>query len=245
MSQSIGVFDSGVGGFTVYQACVKRYPQHSFVLLADQMHLPYGDKSKEELHAILDAMMDIFRSLSITTILIACNTLSSLLDAPTRQRHHDLTLISIIEPTLTRIPKQGSLMLLATQATLQAGKYQAALLAQDASRVIIPVNGRQLAKHIEDGDEEHIQAFLTTYVFPHQVDFIVLACTHYPLIGHKITNVMDVTLIDSIDAMSDMVQGLPQSCAPSRIYATANASAFAAKISRLFHENHEVHVWLK
>lgn len=245
MSQSIGVFDSGVGGFTIYQACVKRYPHHSFVLVADQMHLPYGDKSQAELHVILDDMMMIFRSLSISTILIACNTLSSLLDAATRQRHSDLTLISIIEPTIRCIPNDGSLMVLATQATLQAGKYQQALLAQDASRLIITVSGGQLAKDIEDGDDLRIRAFLNTHVFIHDVDHIVLACTHYPLIGPLISAHMQVNLIDSIDAMCDMVQGLPMCSAPSRIYATAHATAFAHKINRLFHESHEVLLWSK
>ena len=240
MGHPIGIFDSGIGGFTIYQACVKRYPHHSFVLLADQMHLPYGDKTKAELLEILDTMLNAFRSLRIKTILIACNTMSSLLDQQLRSHYADLNLLSIIEPTLSKIPKQGSLMILATQATLNTGAYQKALLKDDPNRFLVSVSGRQLAKLIEDHDDVAIQSFVTSQVIPHQVDHIVLACTHYPLITHTILQQKHVNVIDSIDAMVDLVKDQPTCDQPSRILTTADPYLFSQKIARLFHEHHEV-----
>lgn len=240
MSHSIGIFDSGVGGYTIYQACVKRYPQHSFVLLADQLHLPYGDKSQEELTEIFEVLMDKFRSLQIHTILIACNTMSSLLNDELREKHQDMNFISIIEPTLSLIPSVGDVMILATQATLNSRRYQDAIHRDDPNRRVVEVWGRQLAKHIEDGDETSIQAFIQEHMNQHQVDHIVLACTHYPLIRSQILEHMSVNLIDSIDVMANMIQDAPQSAVPNKVYTTANPELFKSKIKRLFDEEVEV-----
>jgi glutamate racemase len=240
MSHSIGIFDSGVGGYTIYQACVKRYPQHSFVLLADQLHLPYGDKNQEELKDIFDVLMGKFRTLHIHTILIACNTMSSLLNDDLRQQHHDMNFISIIEPTLSLIPSVGDVMILATQATLNSRRYQDAILRDDPNRRVVEVWGRQLAKHIEDGDESSIQSFIQEHMIHHQVDHIVLACTHYPLMRDQIHQHMNVNLIDSINVMSDMIQEKPKSDEPNKILTTANPELFKVKIKRLFDEEVEV-----
>jgi glutamate racemase len=240
MSDSIGIFDSGVGGYTIYQACVKRYPHHSFVLLADQLHLPYGDKSQVELKEIFDVLMNHFRALDVHTILIACNTMSSLLDDELRNQYPEMNLISIIEPTLSIIPEDGDIMVLATQATLSSNRYQEALRIQNPSRTIIEVWGRQLAKHIEEGDEASIESFIQEYMVSHRVDHIVLACTHYPLIRSHISAHMSANLIDSIDVMSSMIKNTPGSKHPNKIYTTANPELFEAKIKRIFNEDVKV-----
>jgi glutamate racemase len=237
MSDSIGIFDSGVGGYTIYQACVKRYPHHSFVLLADQLHLPYGDKSHVELKEIFDVLMNHFRSMDIHTILIACNTMSSLLNDEMRNHYPDLNFISIIEPTLSIIPEDGDVMILATQATLSSKRYQEALISQSPKRRIVEVWGRQLAKHIEEGDEASIETFIQEHMVSHHVDHIVLACTHYPLIKSQISQHMSANLIDSIDIMSQMIANTPACTLPNKIYTTANPELFKAKIKRIFDED--------
>jgi glutamate racemase len=243
MNHSIGIFDSGVGGYTIYQACVKRYPQHSFVLLADQLHLPYGDKNQEELKEIFDVLMSKFRALNISTILIACNTMSSLLNDEIRKEYQDLNLISIIEPTLSLIPKEGSVMVLATQATLYSHRYQDAIRLQNPQRKIVEVWGRQLAKHIEESDEESIQSFIQEYMIQHHVDHIILACTHYPLIRSQILEHMNVNLIDSIDVMASMIQDTQPSNESNKVLTTANPEQFKAKIKRLFDDDVMVSLW--
>ena len=239
MSQ-IGIFDSGVGGYTIYQACVKAYPHHSFVLLADQFHLPYGNKSKPELQTIFHSMMEVFRSLNITTVLIACNTMSSLLSDELRSSYHDLKLISIIEPTLSLIDPQKSLLLLATKATLNSGKYQTALKAMNPHIEMIEVWGQDLARWIEEEESDVIEEFVKHFIGVHSTQQIVLACTHYPLIKAVIAQHSSALLIDSIQVMVDQVDPNETSSLPSLVMTTAYPQRFAQKIHRLFNEDCEV-----
>ncbi len=241
MSNRIGIFDSGIGGYTIYKACVEKYPHHAFALLADQLHLPYGDKSKDELLEILDSMMNGFRSLDIHVVLIACNTMSSLLTEDIRTKYHDLTLISIIEPTLSLVESSLDVLILATQATLSSNIYQRELKKKNPYRDIIEVWGRNLAKLIEQGDEASIIDFVDAYIAPHHVSQILLACTHYPLIADHIRKVSDATLIDSINVLSDCAKDYPPSSESSIIIATAQPEGFQSKIKRLFNDDVEVH----
>lgn len=237
MSNRIGIFDSGIGGYTIYKACVEKYPHHAFVLLADQLHLPYGDKSKDELLDIFDSMMNVFRSLDIHVILIACNTMSSLLSLEVRTKYEDLTLISIIEPTLSLVDPTLDVLVLATQATLTSNIYQNELRNQNPHRQIIEVWGRNLAKLIEEGDDQSIEAFVDAYIAPHQVSQILLACTHYPLIAGHIKKVSDAALIDSIEVLSDCAKEYPTFDEPSLILASSEPHTFQSKIKRLFNDD--------
>ena len=239
MSQ-IGIFDSGVGGYTIYQACVKAYPHHSFVLLADQFHLPYGNKSKPELQTIFHSMMEVFRSLDVSTILIACNTMSSLLDDELRTMYPDLKLISIIEPTLSLIDPQKSILLLATKATLNSGKYQKAIKFMNPQVELIEVWGQDLARWIEEEESDVIEEFVKQSISIHSVSQIVLACTHYPLIKEVIAQYASAHLIDSIQVMVDQVDPNETSSLPSVVMTTAYPKRFAQKIVRLFNEDCEV-----
>jgi glutamate racemase len=241
MSNRIGIFDSGIGGYTIYKACVEKYPHHAFVLLADQLHLPYGDKNRDELLDIFDSMMNAFRSFDIHVVLIACNTMSSLLNDEIRASYDDLTLISIIEPTLSLVDPSLDVLILATQATLSSYIYQNELRKINSHRDIIEVWGRNLAKLIEEGDEESIIAFVDDYIAPHDVSQILLACTHYPLIADHIRRVSEAKLIDSITVLSDCAKHYPTSNESSMIIATAQPDGFQSKIKRLFHDEVEVH----
>ena len=241
MSNRIGIFDSGIGGYTIYKACVEKYPHHAFVLLADQLHLPYGDKSREDLLDIFDSMMNAFRSLDIHVVLIACNTMSSLLSLEVRAKYEDLTLISIIEPTLSLVDDGLDVLILATQATLSSNIYQRELISKNPQRQVIEVWGRNLAKLIEEGDEEAIESFINDYIAPHSVPQILLACTHYPLISHQIKKVSDAILIDSIEVLSLCAKDYPPSRESSMILATSNPQGFQSKIKRLFQDDVQVH----
>jgi glutamate racemase len=241
MSNRIGIFDSGVGGYTIYKACVKKYPNHAFVLLADQLHLPYGDKSKEDLLVIFNDMMNVFRSLDIHVVLIACNTMSSLLTQDVRIKYADITLISIIEPTLSLVDDALDVLVLATQATLSSNIYQRELRMKNPLREIIEVWGRNLAKLIEEGDDHAIKAFVDEHIAPHRVSQILLACTHYPLITDYIKKVSEAVLIDSIEVLSDSAKNYPPSNEPSLVIATIQPQVFQSKIKRLFHDDVVVH----
>jgi len=237
MSKRIGIFDSGIGGYTIYKACVNQYPHHAFVLLADQMHLPYGDKSKEELLAIFDDMMKIFRSLDVEVILMACNTMSSLISDELRKQYDDLTLISIIEPTLSLVNQEQDVLVLATKATLSSHLYQNALKHVNPHRQIIDVWGRNLAQLIEEGKEDDIKCFIMEYIHPFHVPQILLACTHYPLMAPLLKEVSNATLIDSIQVLSEKAKDYPMCDLSSLIITTKKPQLFQEKIKRLFEDD--------
>ena len=176
----IGVFDSGIGGFTVASALYEKH-QFELVYLADQAHLPYGSKDPSELLKLVSQNINWFISQDIGTILIACNTVSSLINE-LRELFPKLNLISIIEETVKQIQNEKKLLILGTNQTVQSLSYLKLLNNDiDSKQVALP----ELASLIEDfADDEVIYNYLKPLLKPYKKEGrrLVLACTHYPLV---------------------------------------------------------------
>ncbi|HJQ25758.1 MAG TPA: glutamate racemase [Blastocatellia bacterium] len=213
----IGIFDSGVGGLTVFRALERRLPNESLIYLGDTARVPYGTRSPEtvERYAIEDA--GFIRSKNIKVIAIACNTVSAL--AANRLREaFDVPVLGVIRPGARRAvaaTRSGYVGVIATEGTVASGAYERAMLALNPKLEVISRACPLFVPLAEEGwlnhpvtrqvAEEYLKEMRAS-----RVDTLVLGCTHYPILRPLIDEVMGdhIAFIDSGEAVADEVAHL-------------------------------------
>lgn len=203
-SRPIGVFDSGVGGLTVLHECLVTLPQEDFVYLGDHARLPYGPRPLEEVRGFSREIGAFLERQDVKLIVVACNAATS---AALPQLQAELTVpaIGVITPeayAAVRTTRNRSIGLLATQLTVDAGRYARLVRDLDAGVAFHPVACPRLVPLIEGDDPygEETEAAVREYAAPLKeagVDTVILGCTHYPLIRPILQRVFgrDVTLV--------------------------------------------------
>lgn len=213
----IGIFDSGVGGLTVYRALHERLPEEHFVYLGDTARVPYGTKSLAtvERYAIENARF--LEAHGIKMLVVACNTASALA-LPAIERSVGVPVVGVIEPgarAVVRASEGKRIGVIATESTVQSGAYRQAIarLARDAEVVeracplFVPL--------AEEGwtDSDVARAVAEEYLKDlrsGRIDALVLGCTHYPILRPVIQETVGarVRLIDSGEAAAETVEQL-------------------------------------
>lgn len=224
----IGVFDSGIGGVTVALDLLKQ-GHYEMVYLADQAHLPYGQKSEAELLILMRANIHWFEKQGITTIILACNTASTLIDVLRKQFPH-LHLISIVEETARQV-NSPSLLIVATQRTVDSQIYLRHLNPSiDVKQQALP----QLAGLIEScASPEMIKQYLQPLLQPyHAPREILLACTHYPLVKAMIETITDCPILTIHYAKMPISQKFKTSSID--VYTTGEALSMKQQLQTLF-----------
>ena len=210
----IGVFDSGLGGLTVVQAMTQMIKGAQIFYVADTKNAPYGEKTPEQiLQYSLDITEYLLKTHQIDALILACNTATSSAIKHLREIYPSLIIIGTepgIKPAIEQT-KTGKIGVLATPATLQGDKYQklAQTLSSQKSVNIYEQACPGLVEQIEKGEleTEETKDLLEKWLAPmreNNVDTIVLGCTHYPLVGQSIENIMacKVSLIHTGEAIS-------------------------------------------
>ena len=121
----IGIFDSGIGGVTVFKEILGELPNYEYVYYSDSKNNPYGDKFSDELIKITDSIVSYLVQMGCCVIVIACNTASAICKDYLR-RKYDIPIIAI-EPAykmVNDINKDGKTLVLATKGTLQSSKFK-------------------------------------------------------------------------------------------------------------------------
>ncbi|MEG0640218.1 MAG: glutamate racemase [Clostridia bacterium] len=201
-NRPIGVFDSGLGGISVLCEALKQLPNENFAYYGDTKHIPYGDKSPEDVLRFTHLAMDELLSLGCKAIVIACNTATAVA-AKQLRRELDLPIIGM-EPALkpaSLIEREGSVLVMATRLTLSQPKFLE--LMQRCGQDAVPVPCPGLMQCVEAGElsGEHVNNLLSTLLKPHldkPVKAVVLGCTHYVFLKKTIASFFppDVALID-------------------------------------------------
>src|SRR3989338_1704158 len=128
--QSIGVFDSGLGGLTVLAALRKKYPHESMVYLGDTARLPYGSKSPETvIQYALNCAKALMRKADLKLLVVACNTATAHA-LETLQKELPIPVVGVIEPGVLEIVANSqiqSVAILATRGTILVRAYEKAL----------------------------------------------------------------------------------------------------------------------
>jgi glutamate racemase len=203
-SRPIGVFDSGVGGLTVLHECLVTMPNEDFVYLGDHARLPYGPRPLDEVRRFAFEIAGYLETQGVKLIVVACNTATSAA-LPALQESLAVPVVGVITPeaaAAVRATRNRRIGLLATQATVAAGRYEALVHSLDAGVRFTAVACPTLVPLIEAG-EQTVDA-VNEYAVPLKdagCDTVILGCTHYPLIRPVFQRVFgrDVTLVFSAE----------------------------------------------
>jgi glutamate racemase len=188
-ARPIGVFDSGTGGLTVLHECLVTIPHEDFLYLGDHARLPYGPRPLEEVRAYALEIGRYLARQDVKLVLIACNTATSAA-LPQLQEELALPVVGVIQPeahTAVQATRNRRIGLLATKATVEAGRYAEFVAALDAGAELTALACPRLVTLIEGEDPfgaETTEA-VREYAAPlkaAEVDTVILGCTHYPLI---------------------------------------------------------------
>ena len=223
-SLPIGIFDSGVGGLTVYRALHEHLPNERFVYLGDTARVPYGTKSLAtvERYAVENAQFLAARGIKL--LVVACNTASALA-LPAIRRVLSIDVVGVIGPgaraavarTEHKEMRAGcprSIGVIATESTVHSGAYTEAIKKADPAATVIERACPLFVPLAEEGwaDAEVARTVAETYLkdLRSTVDTLVLGCTHYPILRDVIQATVgaQVELIDSGEATAVEVKAL-------------------------------------
>ncbi len=201
----IGIFDSGIGGLTVFKEVSRILPLEDIVYLGDTARVPYGIRSAETVARYSFECADFLMNERIKVLVVACNTVSAI-SLPEIRERVSIPVIGVIEPgakaakDTTRNKRVG---VIGTEATIRSSAYSKAIRALDREIEVFGLACPLFVPLVEEGWTEGEIARLVAgkYLSPLKVsgiDTIVLGCTHYPLLKKVIRDVMDgVSIIDS------------------------------------------------
>ena len=181
----IGIFDSGVGGLSILNAIID-LPLDEIIYIADTAHMPYGNKSSEQIAQASCSVVEQLLTHHVDAIIIACHTAACVALAMLQQQFGTTIFFSFIEPTAQAARARsttGRIGLLGTQATVTSNMYQKLLAPLAITAVACP----ELASLIEAGhtNSATLQMAVKKYTRPlieAHVDTVILGCTHYDLI---------------------------------------------------------------
>lgn len=217
-SQPIGIFDSGIGGLTIAHAIVKQLPHENIVYFGDTAHLPYGDKSATTIQAYSIKIVNMLLQQQCKCILIACNSASAAAYELVKEYVADQAIVmNVIDPIIhlihDRYP-QKNLGLIGTRQTVNSNVYKKKIDNLSCEIQLNSVATNILAAAIEEfGNGKAIDGLLEEYLGHaslKNLDALILACTHYPIVKEKIAKYFDhkVEIIDPSDTVAHAVQKL-------------------------------------
>jgi glutamate racemase len=216
----IGIFDSGVGGLTVYRALHERLPNERFVYLGDTARVPYGTKSLATVERYAVENSRFLAAHGIKLLVVACNTASALA-LPAIRAAISVPVIGVIEPgsrASVEVAQGGNIGVIATEATVQSHAYAKAIANMGANGSVIERACPLFVPLAEEGwantDVARIVArdYLTEFNETN-LGALVLGCTHYPILKDVIGEMVgkEVKLIDSGAATARDVESLLES----------------------------------
>lgn len=226
-SQPIGIFDSGYGGLTVMKEIVKKLPQYDYIYLGDNARAPYGNRSFETVYRYTLQCVEWFFEQGCPLVILACNTASAKALRTIQQKDlpkisHQNRVLGVIRPTTEMIgtfSKSRKIGVLATNGTVQSGSYLIEIekffpdltVYQEACPMWVPIVENN--EHEQPGADyfvkKHVQHLMAT---DQQIDTLLLACTHYPLLKKKILQFLPagVTVVSQGEIVANSLAGYLQ-----------------------------------
>ncbi|MCX7123476.1 MAG: glutamate racemase, partial [Gammaproteobacteria bacterium] len=190
----IGIFDSGVGGLTVYRALKRILPHENFLYLGDTARLPYGTKTPDTIIQYALQAARLLIDAGIKFLVIACNTATGPALPVLRKRYPDLPIIGVIEPgavAALAISKTKHIAVIATEATVAAHSYQSAIYHLDRTAQVVEKAAGLLVPLTEEG---FLSGEIPCKIIHHYLDdlladpntrpdTLILGCTHFPVLA--------------------------------------------------------------
>jgi len=213
----IGLFDSGIGGTSIWKEIHRLLPNEDTVYLADSKNAPYGPRSKDEIIDLSFKNTDYLLSKGSKIIVVACNTATTNAIEELRA-NYDVPFIGIepaIKPAAIHT-KTNAIGILATQGTLSSELFNKTVAGFTNVDVIEQV-GTGLVTLIENGqlESDEMHELLIKYLHPMiaaNIDYLVLGCSHYPYLVPQIRKIVPehLTIIDSGEAVARQTKKILQ-----------------------------------
>ena len=240
----LGIFDSGIGGFTVLQRVNERFGDISCLYIGDLERSPYGSKSKRDIRSFAEETVSWLNSQEVNFIIVACNTTNSVaLDVV--NHFSKVPVFGLIEAASYMVQSER-IGVLATETTALSRAYTKSILLNNPNAFVIEKSCPKLVPMIEmmELNNREISNELKSYLKPlieANVDEIILGCSHYPLIMNHLKELVPKTvkiidpalgLVNKLDRLvSDNISplGKIQTFSNTRFCVTADARGFASK----------------
>ena len=203
---SIGVFDSGYGGLTILNEFRKSLPEYDYIYLGDNARAPYGNRSFDVVHDFtLEAVRFLYNK-GCRLVILACNTSSAKALRTIQQRHlkgmdSDFRVLGVIRPsteTIGAYSKTKHIGILGTEGTVNSNSYVIELnkfysgvfVTQQACPMWVPLI--ESNKHMSEKGKAIIKGdFIDLIKKDPEIDTVLLACTHYPIIASYLENISE------------------------------------------------------
>lgn len=219
----IGLFDSGMGGLTVFKALARRLPGEDLLYLGDTARLPYGTKGRDTIIRYTLSAAQKLVDMGVKMLVVACNTATAAALPTLREHFAPLPVLGVVEPgaqAAAAASRNGRIVVLATEATINGGAYQQAIarIRPDAAVLVRACNlfvtlaeegwmdgplvegiARRYLEGLFDAPENRAADALP--------DTMLLGCTHYPLLQGALRHVVgpDVNIVDSAATTAEFV----------------------------------------
>ncbi len=212
----IGIFDSGIGGLTVAKEIHTLLPQLQIIYFGDTAHLPYGEKSKESIIQYSKKIGDFLVSQGCEHIIIACNTASSFAYESLKKHLYGKAFVyNVIDPVVDYVVEnhpQKNIGIIGTKGTISSRIYPRKIQTKDKKIKVNSLATPLLAPMIEEGffDNKISKTIIFNYLSKKElknIDVLILACTHYPLIKTTIQSYYKkkVDILDSANIVAKFI----------------------------------------
>jgi len=216
-SRPIGIFDSGIGGLTVFRALREALPHEDFIYLGDTARLPFGTKSKEAVEHYTLRAAHLLRGEGIKFLVIACNTASSQALPALQRDLPDLPYCGVISAgaeAAVKATRNNHIAILATEGTVRSGAYSDIIYGLRPDAEVQAVASSLLVALAEEGWSEgpEAEAVIGRYLklLVPGFDTLLLGCTHYPFLIPTLRKLCppEVHIVDSASVTARAVAGL-------------------------------------
>ncbi|HZY44130.1 MAG TPA: glutamate racemase, partial [Anaerolineae bacterium] len=206
----IGIFDSGVGGLSVWREITEQLPHEDTIYFGDQIHIPYGSRSMEQIRSFSDAMTRFLLDRGCKIIVVACNTASAAALTHLRSTFPEISFVGM-EPAVkpaAETTRTGVVGVLATPATFQGALFASVVERFAGDVKLVKETCPGLVQQVEAGElnTPKTRKMLTGFLKPildTNADTIVLACTHYPFVIDAIRSIAPgINVIDPAPAIA-------------------------------------------
>ncbi len=243
-TNSIGLFDSGVGGTSIWREVTQLLPNENTIYLADSKNAPYGQRSREEIIQLSYKNTDFLLEQNCKMIVVACNTATTNAIKELRSKY-SIPIVGI-EPAIkpaANLSKTHTIGILATKGTLNSELFNRQVESFSEIKIIEQV-GHGLVELIENGqiDTPEINNLLKSYLEPmvdQNIDYLVLGCSHYPYLIPTIKKIIpkNIKIIDSGEAVAKQTQAI--------LLKNNLQNLSQAKSTNIFYTNSDIYVLQK
>ena len=185
MKLKLGIFDSGIGGFTILKSLLEHRSDVQVLYLADNKRNPYGGKNEDEIKVIAYEILNWFKDKDLDALLIACNTTNACA-LNILQENLKIPCFDLIHSVSENI-KMDKIGILATTATIRSSFYKNCLEAKNKNIIVYQQACPEFVSEIEKVpiNLERLNSLSESYLKPllkQKIEGIILGCSHYPLI---------------------------------------------------------------